>query len=373
MRRERETARARLPQQGAGLVGVVAVPIVPIGVAVAADRARGVQRLGGTGEDVLHDRLAVDRVVERLAHALVPERVLLRVEVEPDDARGGRRRDVQRGDPGQARRLLGRHVEDEVDVAALQRQHPRTLIGVGPAHDRAQLRLAAPVLLVGFQAHLLPALVVDELEGAGADRRRVQVVVADLLDLRGAVDDDPVVAERVDERRERRLGRDLEDVLAGDLQRLHHRQRRLADRVLAEALEVDAHRLGVERRAIGEFHVLTRVKRPRPPVLRLLPRLDEPRHHLAVAGQPHQRLRDLVQDAAVVQPGGLVGVEDRDVGRHPDDQGVLGRRRGADDDQQQHARQRDHQPSHLGLRHAAPLALHAITQPPLGCRTWPVR
>ena len=355
VQREADVGRPGVLQQLLGPLRVVAERVVLVGVAVAADRAGRVQGLGGAREDALHDRLAVDRQVDRLTHALVLERVTLGVEVDPDDARRGWRGDGEAAVLGQPGRLLWRDVEDEVDVAALQREHPRALIGVGAADDGAQLRLAAPVLIVGLQPHFLAALVVDELEGAGADRRGVQVVVADLLDLRRAVHHDPVVAERVDERRERRLGRDLQVVLARHLHRLDHRQRGLADRVLAEALEIEPQRLGVERRAVGELDALARVQRPRLAVPGLLPRLHQPRDDLAVAGEPHQGLGNLIEDAAVVQAGGLVRVEDRHVGRHADDERVLRRRRGADHGDDHDRRQRHHQPAHP-LAHRAPRA-----------------
>src|SRR5690348_10448443 len=86
--REGQRGLARLAQQAARLLGVVAVVIVGLGVAVAARRARRVERRGGAREHALHDRGPIDRVVEGLPHPPILED-LLGVQVEPDHPGGG--------------------------------------------------------------------------------------------------------------------------------------------------------------------------------------------------------------------------------------------------------------------------------------------
>src|SRR5215475_5686486 len=73
--REGEIGLARLSEEPLRLLGIVAVVVVGLAVAVAPCGARRVQPPGRAREEVLHDCLAVDGVIERLAHPLVLERV----------------------------------------------------------------------------------------------------------------------------------------------------------------------------------------------------------------------------------------------------------------------------------------------------------
>src|SRR5215510_4924456 len=354
MDREGEIRLAGLSEEPLGLLGVIAVVVVGLAIAVAPRGAGRVEPPGRPREEILHDGLAVDGVVERLAHPLVLEWVALGVEVDPDHPRRRWRVHDQVGILAEARRLLGQDLEDQVHVAALEGKHARARVGIGTADHRLELVFVRPGLLVRLDAHSPAPLAVHELEGATAHRRGVEIVVPDLLDLRLAVHDDPVVAEGVDEGSIWRLGGDAQGALVDHGDAVHDGQGRLADGVLSETLEAHAHRLRVDGRAIGELDVLPDLQRPRLAVLRLLPRFDEPGNHLALGAEEHQWLGDLVEDAAVVEPRGLVGVEDGHVGRHADDEGVLacGGGRGPGEDGEGEGGEA-HQPD---------------THPPLGCR-----
>ena len=179
--REREARLAGVLQELPCLVGIVGVAVVLRGVAVGADRARRVENGRRRREDVLHDRLAVDGVVQRLAHPFVLEWPPLRVQVDPDDARRGRRVDSEVAVPGESCGVLGWHVKDQVHVAALEGQQACRDVGIGPGDDRADLRAPAPVLIVGLEPDFLTSLVMNELVRPGAHRCRVEILVAHLL------------------------------------------------------------------------------------------------------------------------------------------------------------------------------------------------
>src|SRR5262244_3684612 len=85
--REAEVGLSRLAEEPLRLLGIVGVVVVGLAIAIASRRTGRVQPLGRAREQVLHDGLAVDGVVQGLAHPLVLERVALRVEVDPDHAR----------------------------------------------------------------------------------------------------------------------------------------------------------------------------------------------------------------------------------------------------------------------------------------------
>src|SRR5215813_1163651 len=148
--REGEIGLARLSEEPLCLLGIIAVVVVSLAVAVAPRGAGRVQPPGCAREQVLHDGLAVDGVIERLAHPLVLERVALRVEVDPDHPSRRWGVDDQVGVLAEPCRFLGRDLEDQIDVAALQREHARARVGIGTADHRVELGPARPVLLVGL-------------------------------------------------------------------------------------------------------------------------------------------------------------------------------------------------------------------------------
>ena len=132
----------------------------------------------------LVDGLAVDGQARRQPHALVVPwrlRVPLVGEVDPE-----RRRDDGglEGEPLRALQLLGELAADrvdDVDLAALQRRQPRRLVVDRLEHQALDARGLAPVLVERLERQLHARRERDELVGAGADRRLLVSLVADLL------------------------------------------------------------------------------------------------------------------------------------------------------------------------------------------------
>ncbi len=131
---------------------------------VAVDNAEA----GGFG---LVDRVSVDSEADRLAHALVVERVLRVLEprkFEPEISGNHRRQHHPRIilDPGDQ---LSRDAENDVGLATLQHRHAGG--GVRHADDREMLDVDRPVVTAErLEFELGPRLVGDELVGPGADR-----------------------------------------------------------------------------------------------------------------------------------------------------------------------------------------------------------
>ena len=197
------------------------------------------------------------RQPRRVAHALVvPRRLRIPLvgEVEPEGALDHHR--LQR----QARRLLqllGELAADrvgDVDLAALQRRQPRRLLGHHLEDQPLHGGHLAPVALEGFEHQLHAGREGDELVRPGADRRLLEPVLADLLDV--FLRHDPARAgggavER-QEIRPRLLQHEADAALIRRLDRRHpllHQRRRGA----AIALEGELHVLRGHRLAVVEL------------------------------------------------------------------------------------------------------------------------
>ena len=132
-----------------------------------------VAQLAQAMTNLLEQRLAVDRVRQRAAHAHVLERRVAQVEVDVvvgvDD---GRHRRVAR-DRLDAVERRGGQVPGEVELVRLQLRRQRVLVRDDLVDDLGDLRLAQKVVGVGCEPHLIAALPRDELVRAAADRGRV--------------------------------------------------------------------------------------------------------------------------------------------------------------------------------------------------------
>ena len=163
----------------------------------------------------------VDRLAHRAAHPCVVQRLDALVDLEPRDRReilpSLRRRRQSRLllEPRQIERLdvIGR---GQLHLAGLQRQRAALAVRDEAEDDLVQIRQAGlPVILVARQADEVAALPFDELERAGADRRRVLRVGA-------------VIRAGIDVLRHHRAARHREDQQEwriGLLQREHRGQR----------------------------------------------------------------------------------------------------------------------------------------------------
>ena len=90
------------------------------------------------------------------------------------------------GEAGYLAQLLGElaaHRIGDVDLAPLQRGQARALVGDHLEDQPLDRRLLAPVPFERLEHQLDPGGERDEFVGAGADRRLLETVVADLLDV----------------------------------------------------------------------------------------------------------------------------------------------------------------------------------------------
>ena len=157
----------------------------------------------------------------------------------------------------QRRQLRGRGEQHHVGVARLQRDHPRALLGHHLEDDAVDERLVAPVVGIALDDHVRVGLPLDELERASADGRPAEVG-AHLLHGGRRHDAHAVHRERAEDRPVGLLRDHVDGEVVDDLGAAQRaRQARPARGRLAveRAVEREAHRLGIERRAVVELHV----------------------------------------------------------------------------------------------------------------------
>ena len=308
--------------------------------------------------DLLDDGALVRRVVERLAHRPFLEPGFAVVEVDVLDR--GRVVEVER-DAGQAFRLRVELRRDSleprhVDRARLELRVEHREVGDVLEDDALQVRRPAVVVGVRDEHEVVARDAAPELEGPGADRaprvelRGVRVGNA-LEEVRG---DDPGVAPRREERRERLLEPHADRRL---VRCLHGRDRVEAD--LGEGAE-----LRVRHQLPGELHVtrgeglavvprdaLLQPEGVLEPVLRdptVLDRRDldrEVRDELGALVRAPEAVEDAEVDAAVHLDVGPERVEHGRLLREPDHHlpappGHLGRAGRARSDQRSQGRDR---------------------------------
>ena len=282
---------ARLGQQLLALGGIERVAVLGlaegrvVGLQPADRRLRRAVQQGDDG-------VAVDAVVQRLAHADVGERAVLGghvVEPRPD-VRIGTRRDHE-ARLLERRDAVGRRHLDPVDAARAQRGEPRVGLGDGQQQDLVDLGLlgGVPIGVVAGERHRLARHHAGDAERPGAGRRQhrhLGPVAPGLLERgrRGGQDvgHHPREVGRHDGRRQG--DRVVVDLLVAGQDR--HARAHDADgaglelrAVLVEdALEVPDHGVGVEIRAVVELHALPQMEDPGLLVVRrLLPFLGQAR------------------------------------------------------------------------------------------------
>jgi hypothetical protein len=303
-----------------------------VGAEIAGGNDRDL-RVGGEVSLEAHDLLAVDRVRDRLAHALVVEGLHRHVQVQ--HAELGRAQHVD----DHARLLLEAlgpllvlAAVDDVELARGEREIARRVGRNQAIDDAIDLRRAAEVVLVGDEGHALVRLVGLELERAGADRVQAEVV-AELLNRLPADDHAAVVVgDEAEEERHRLLELDAH---RGRVERLDRFDRRVVARErrrlrVGGALEREDDVVGGERAEVAvELDALPQVKRPRQLVGRALPALGEiglERLEARRAGlEAHEAVVEPRGERLVLRRRRAVGVELTHVGgRHADVEHRLG-------------------------------------------------
>ena len=316
---------SRLGQQLLGLLRVVRERLDP-GVhpeVARVERYRAPPRVAA--QEVLDDGVPVDRVVDRLPHLPVLDRALRpRVElVVGDDHPVRRLADHGVGAPGHALHLVGRDVLDDVRLAVQQGRDPGGGFRDEAERDALDLGLPPPVVRVGLERDPVPLHPLDELERAGPDRVRGEVVPLLLDVLRRQHDDAPAarVGHPGEEHRERPLAHDVDGVLVDDLDLLHRGQRRLGAglRVVQLALDAELDGLGVEGLPVVELHAAAELEL-------VGGGTDEPPGLGEAAGEAHalvthqERVEDVPGDVVGGDLPRQVGVERRRLGGQSDRQ-----------------------------------------------------
>ena len=279
------------------------------------------------------DRLAVQRVVHRLAHPLVVPRRLrvpLVGELDPED------RGVLRGyhlDAGVLLETLGVGAierDGDVGLAALQHHGARRGLGDAPHDERLHVGDAAPVARVGLEDDFHAGLVVHELVGARADRVLPEAFVAHLGQVFLGHDDSGSGGRCPIERHEvwpRLLEMEAHEERSDDLdvRDVFLKSRRASALV---PLEAELHVIGRHGVAVVELQPGAQLELVGPAVRALLPRLGDARAHLLAWIRTNERVVDRVEDPErrdLRRSGG--GVEPRRGDRHVPGHGRPSRRR----------------------------------------------
>ncbi len=212
--------------------------------------------------------------------------------------------------------LLGKLAADrigDVDLALLERREPRRLVGHHLHHQPLDGRRFAPVAVEGFEHEFDAWLERNEFVGAGADRRLLEALVADLLDVFLGHDPAGSRGARVKGQEVRpRLLESEDDVLwigSFDLRDLAFHQ--VVRRALV-ALEREFDVLGGHRIAVVKLGVLADDEGIADPVLGGGPRLGEARrlqlprhrlHHRIVQCVEHHERGDETERLGRIEPG----------------------------------------------------------------------
>ena len=320
---------AGLGQQGLGLGEVEAIADGAI-LAEIAGRDDG----AALGTDILadeaHEIVDIDGGGDGAAHADVVERRLAAVDVQQTVFAGLEDLDIEAGAPagGVDPALLALGVE-QVELAGGEGELARAVGGDGAHHDRVDLGLAAEIIGVGGELHILLGHLLDEGEGPGADRLGA-IAVAELL--AGLAADDVaamVVGDTAEEIDVRVFQGDADGEVVELLDLVDRREVRGEGRALriAGALQGIDDVVGSERApAAMEFDALAQMEGPDLAVRRGFPALGEIGFQVFGIGAAGLEADEPVVEPAdqrlVVGRAGAMGVEGRDIagaGADPED------------------------------------------------------
>ena len=276
------------------------------------------------------DRLDIDGLVERAAHARILERIAALdvgtrqflahgVHVEEHGAQlGGRKHGGIRAGLD-ARHVLNRNRIDQVDVAREQSGNAGGIGADGLEHDLVEIVLhVPPPARIGAENRLHPWLVARDHEGAGAvglEREGAQGIGGSRLCLGGAIgfrpclrDDEPrlplVVQDWVG-RGEYEVDREIVDLFDLGIGWNAGLQLRAGS---PRAFRREHHVVGREGRPVVESHPFAQMKAP-PGRAQHLPALGEARHDLQVLVAPDQAFHHVGEQAERDRLIERVGVE----------------------------------------------------------------
>ena len=228
--------------------------------------------------------------------------------------------------PGRPLDLLGQlaaQVVGDVHLTPLQRGQPRGLVGDRSQDHALHVRRLPPVLIEGLQDQLDARRERDEFVRSGPDRRLLEPVVADLLDVLLRHDPGGPGGPEIEghEVGPRPLEADADAPGVGSLHRRDALLERLGGRATV-ALEGELDVLGGDRLAVVELHSLAEDELVDETVRGHRPRLGQARRdgiarhrleHRVVQGVDHHEGRDDPGGLGRIEPGG----GERDV-RAPD-------------------------------------------------------
>ncbi len=247
----------------------------------------------------LVDRVVVERVFRGEPHPLVVPRRLripLLGEIQPIGRRTDGRPQRQSRRALQFLGQLGADRIGDVDLATLQCGESRRLIGDHPQHDALHARRLAPVLVERLQHQFDARRERDELVRPGADRRLLESVLADLLDVFARHDPAGAGGDGIegDEVRPGILQLEHDALRIG---RFHRRHALLQQRVRRAtiALERELHVIGGDRIAVVELRTLAQDELVAQPVLAGRPGLRQRRRRIALRHRLRHRVVQRVQ------------------------------------------------------------------------------
>ena len=259
--------------------------------------------------------LAVDRVARGEANPpVVPRRLRIPLldEVEEDHRVGPDGAQLEPRRPLDVLRHGTAEEIDDVGVTTLEGGRARRLVRDALEDQPLHARRLAPVPVERFDDDLDAGCRADEPVGAGADRRPLEAVVADLLDV--LLRHDPAGAGRGGaieghEVGPRLMEHELHPAGIEDLYVLHLLLQEFRGAALV-AVERELDVLGGHGLAVVELDVLTQHERVGEAVLRHRPRLGEARRGLPGGHRLHQRVVDRVEHLERRDRGlGLTGIE----------------------------------------------------------------
>src|SRR5262245_16019556 len=252
--------------------------------------------------DVLQHDVGIKRVVDRLAHQLVVEGLQGDIHAEKIHAKADDLLDPIARMPAYPVDVLDRHVADNVGLTGEQPRHPRRFFLHALENHFANLRFAAPIIIVAPQHEIAAALPADVLIWAGAVGVAVELIA-------GLSGDD---VARVQARQHQRVGvlarqRHGEIVRRLDLDILHDASLHAA-LVVLQTVDGIGDVLGSKRRAVVKTDALAQMEHPPAPLK--LPRLGE-HTDILVAREVHlhQRLDHVAPDAGDAAAAVAVGMK----------------------------------------------------------------
>src|SRR5690625_796443 len=311
-----------------GGFGVVGVGLVELCRETDGGRNRGDSRQSKPPHELLDDQFLVDRMRNSLANAHVFQLRTVNVEAQvgaapAEEALGLDTSGLLEGDE-----VVGRDAEDDVEAAAAQFHDLRAYLRDDAEGHVGDRRLSAPVVLVCGKGDLRAVDPLLEGVRAGADG-----VAAQRVGVLCRYDRRYRVGEVREERREGRLGDDLDGKVVDDVHLVNRRDDEAAGCAgcrVDEALDRFFDDLRGERSAVVELDALTQGQ-VEAAGLRVLPLGGEARLNLALLGHAHERLVELVRDDEGEAVKRQLRVERLGVSRDRSSEPLLGSRQGSDE------------------------------------------